>query len=100
MNEDCCLFEYFLDYIADAVMCRDTLRWGEGRFNHLTNYCYLKKITENTMANSLAALLTFDQLSCNFEDIGDVSPPRPHPQMPVQMHTKCLFFLLLVLVII
>ena len=37
-----------------------------------------KKIAENTVANSLAAWLPFDQLSCKFENIGGATPaPKP-----------------------
>ena len=48
-----------------------------GSFNQLANCCYQKKVTENTVANSLAACLTFDQLSCKFENIGGLGAPMP-----------------------
>ena len=49
-------------------------------FDQLTNYCYQKKkVTENSVANSLAAWPTFDQLSWKLEDIGGVQCPHtPH----------------------
>ena len=50
-----------------AMMCRDTFCWGGAAFGQLTNYIYLKKVTENTVGNSLAAWLTFDELSCKFD---------------------------------
>ena len=61
--------EYRLDPVRSqsALQCssvpRHFLLGGGGRFDQLTNYCYLKKVTENTVANSFAAWLTFDQLS-------------------------------------
>ena len=61
-------------------MCRDTVG---GRIDQLANYCCYKKVTENTVANSLAAWLPFDQLSCKFENIrGAWSRPHPQPALP------------------
>ena len=71
---------------SSAVMYRDTFRWGGGRFDQLTNYCQGKKFPENTVANSLAVWLTFEQHSCKFENIGGGrDAPRPHLQIPDQM---------------
>jgi len=40
-----------------------------------------KKFMENTI--TISAWLTFDQLSCNFENIGEgVTPPAPHQHIP------------------
>jgi len=37
-----------------------------------------EKVTENTVTTSLAAWLPFDQISCEFENIGvDAMPPLP-----------------------
>ena len=52
---------------------------GEARFDQLTNYCYEKKVLENTVANPLAAWLTFKHLSCKFENMGSVMPPSTYP---------------------
>ena len=53
-----------------------------GVFDQLTDYCHSKKhkITEITVANSLAAWLPFDQLFCKFENIGGRDAPyAPQP---------------------
>ena len=43
---------------------------GEGHCEQLTNNCYFKKmVAENTITNSLAPWLPFDQFSCKFENI-------------------------------
>ena len=52
-------------------MCRDTVG---GRSDHLTNHFYKlvtkKGVIENTVANPLATWVTFDHLSCKFENSG------------------------------
>ena len=41
------------------------------------------KVTENNLANSLADLLTLDQLSCKVENIGGPDAPTPsHRHIP------------------
>ena len=68
-------------------MCQDTFCWGGGG-NHLMK----KKVTENTVASSLAAWLTFDQLSCKFENIGGCDTPTPpHWHIPGIGPLCCLF---------
>ena len=64
-------------FYAGTVMCRGTICWG-GRFDQLTNYCYFKNVTENTVANSIAAWLPIYQLSCKFENIGEPTSPSRH----------------------
>ena len=44
-----------------------------------------KKVTENTVAISLAARLTFDQLSCEFENIGGGATPPPYPSIRISL---------------
>ena len=50
---------FSIKYVNEASTLIDVLRYspvgGEGRFDQLTNYCYLKKVMENAVANSLAA---------------------------------------------
>ena len=36
---------------------------GGGRFEHLTNHCYEKKVTETAVTISLAACFAFGQLA-------------------------------------
>ena len=46
-----------------------------------------RKVTESTVAIDLAAWQTSDQLSCNFENIGGMTPPYSHYQIPVCIQT-------------
>ena len=52
----------------------------EGRLTKLPTICTKKKLTKNAVANSPAAWLNFDQLSCKFDYIGGVkNPPSAQP---------------------
>ena len=60
---------------------------GGGRSDQLTNYCYYsvtkKRVTEYTVANSLAAWLTFlTNFLANLKILGGTTPPRPHRHIP------------------
>ena len=63
--------------------CAETPSVGGGAFWPIDQLLLLKKLTENTVANSLAAWLHFDQLSCKFEILGarssHVPPQSAHP---------------------
>ena len=73
-----------------SVMCRDAFSWGGGEaFWPIDQLLLLKrKVTENTVANSLAAWLTFNQLSCN----GNGGHDAPHaPYAPIGTSLMCVF---------
>ena len=69
-----------LQKIKATLIISDVLRHLllRGHFDQLINYCDEKRVTENTVTNSPAAWLTFDQISCILEDIGGAMPPT-HP---------------------
>ena len=57
--------------------------WGEEAFSPIDQILLLKEmVTENIVANSFAAWLTCDQLSCKFENIGGHNPPLPPSAHP------------------
>ena len=50
-------------------------------------------LKEKRWPTLLAAWLTFEQVSCKFENIGGVTPPRPHRHIsaPWSLHAVCRF---------
>ena len=54
--------------------CVELLSSGGRAFRPFDPLLLLKKVTENAATISLTAWLAFDQLSCNFEDFGGVTP--------------------------
>ena len=69
-------------FLAD--MCRDIFRWGEGCLtiwpatsSNSFNVTDQKMSQNKTVNISLTTWPSFDQLSCNFRNIGGVAPPVP-----------------------
>ena len=59
-------------------MCRDTFCWGGGAFSPIDQPFLVKKwVTENTVANSLAAWLTSDQHFAHLKMVGGRDVPTP-----------------------
>ena len=70
-----------MEYSSDVLR---HLLLGGGAFSPIDQLLLLKKkVTVNTVAKVLAASLTFDQLSCKFDNIGGARrPPWPHGHIP------------------
>jgi len=63
-------------YFAESLARDVPKHFPLGHFDHLTNYCHYKeKVTGNTVTISIPAWWTCEQLYCNSENIGGMTPP-------------------------